>query len=144
MGGGPTFYIQEMDLLSLTTCLTLLVIATVCLICYIWTLTLVYYCCHLSLYLLFHSLINYYTYINTRPSLEQIGIEVTMEKLHECCKGKAKEKILHKASKYHRNFFFTIKIIIVSFYLQLKNQPQPNKLTSFLFSFQPTTTQLLN
>ena len=96
------------------------------------------------MYLLFHSLINYYTYINTRPSLEQIGIEVTMEKLHECCKGKAKEKILHKASKYHRNFLFTIKIIIVSFYLQLKNQPQPNKLTSFFFSFQPTTTQLLN
>lgn len=29
MGGGPTFYIQEMDLLSLTACLTILVIATI-------------------------------------------------------------------------------------------------------------------
>ena len=56
-----------------------------------------------------------------------------MEKLHECCKGKAKEKILHKASKYHRNFLFTIKIIIVSFYLQLKNQAPAQQ--TYLFSF---------
>ena len=54
MGGGPTFYIQEMDLLSLTICLTLLVVFT-------------------------------------------IIIEFTMEKLHECCTGKAREQILHKA-----------------------------------------------
>ena len=29
MGGGPTFYIQEMDLLSLTVCLSLLVVGTI-------------------------------------------------------------------------------------------------------------------